>query len=542
MGRHGAPTRRGRGAGPGTGTVVVVALLVALLAGAVAWRGWVATTGTGPFLPWAGCERTPDVSVVTTAAMAPVVKDVAADLDDVCARFTVTAEAPDVTVQRYAGDGEGAPDVWLPDSSLLAEEVAEGDRTTVSVGGPVAATPVLIAVPSGLEAPAPASWGTTIVAPTTRLPEPTQSTVGRIALMVGLAEIDALPAAARSTSLSGIGGMLSRVVPEASLLSAHAGGTDPAVFPTTEQAVHEAAPPGLSVVVPASATPALEYPVVTSRSAPAEAVAALTAALTSAAGSDALRAAGFRTPRDRSPVVEGGPAAAALDVEPSPEQAAAAQRMWAAVATPTRLLTVIDTSGSMAQSAASGGSRIEVASRAATGAIQLLADHNSVGLWTFSTRQQGDRDWTQLQAVGELGREDQRARLAFSLGSLATRLGGDTGLYDTLDAAYRRAVEDHDPTAANLVALFTDGVNDDPAGGLTLAQLTTRLREVGSADTPVTVLLVGMGGVDARALAPVARAVPTGGGGGAAVFTVEKPEDIADVYVTMLLRRVPQQG
>ena len=120
--------------------------------------------------------------------------------------------------------------------------------------------------------------------------------------------------------------------------------------------------------------------------------------------------------------------------------------MWKAIATPTRLLTVIDTSGSMDQPASAGeGSRIEVASRAATGAIQLLADHNSVGLWTFSTRQQGDQDWTQVQPVAQLGTDDQRAKLAFSLGSLGTKLGGDTGLYDTVDAAYDAAVEDYDP-------------------------------------------------------------------------------------------------
>jgi hypothetical protein len=180
-----------------------------------------------------------------------------------------------------------------------------------------------------------------------------------------------------------------------------------------------------------------------------------------------------------------------------------------------------------------------VASRAATGAIELLADHNAVGLWTFSTLQQGDRDWTEVQPVARLGTDDQRAKLAFSLGSLATRLGGDTGLYDTVAAAYEAAVRDYDPAANNLVALFTDGVNDDPAGGLDLAGLRSRLAGLGSPDTPVTVLFVGMGGVDARTLAPVAAAVPTEGGGGAAVFAVEKPQDIADVYVTMLLRRLP---
>ena len=173
--------------------------------------------------------------------------------------------------------------------------------------------------------------------------------------------------------------------------------------------------------------------------------------------------------------------------------------MWEAIATPTRLLTVIDTSGSMDQPASSGGgSRVEVASRAATGAIQLLADHNAVGLWTFSTLQQDKQDWTEVQPVAPLGQEDQRAKLAFSLGSLATELGGDTGLYDTIDAAYTAAVEDYDTDANNLIALFTDGVNDDPAGGLDPAALSKRLAAAGSDDKPVTVLLVGLGGVDAR--------------------------------------------
>jgi len=337
--------------------------------------------------------------------------------------------------------------------------------------------------------------------------------------------------------------MLSRVVPEDTLLTGHASGGDPAVFPTTEQQVHRAAVDGLTVTTAGPTTPALEFPVVTAGSAPADVVSSLTRAFSAKAGQSALREAGFRTPEDPTPTIAGGPPAEAVGDEATPQQAKAAEQMWKAIATPTRLLTVIDTSGSMSQPASEGdGSRIEVASRAATGAIQLLADHNSVGLWTFSTRQDGDRDWTEVQPVAELGSDDQRAKLAFSLGSLATRLGGDTGLYDTVAAAYESAVDDYDPKANNLVALFTDGVNDDPAGGLDLPRLQKRLAEVGSPDRPVTVLLVGMGGVDATTLAPVAKAVPTEGGGGAAVFAIEKPQDIADVYVTMLLRRLPQAG
>jgi hypothetical protein len=358
--------------------------------------------------------------------------------------------------------------------------------------------------------------------------------------MAGLAELDALPADQRSAALAGIGGMLSRVVPEETLFTAHARGGDAAIFPTTEQQVQRAAVSGLVVKSATSSTPTLEFPLVTTPSAPPEAAAALARALTGEAGQAALRDAGFRTPADPTPTIAGGPAADAVGAAVTPEQAKAAEQMWTAIATPTRLLTVIDTSGSMDQPASKGeGSRIEVASRAATGAIQLLADHNSVGLWTFSTRQQGDRDWTQVQPVAELGADDQRAKMAFSLGTLGTKLGGDTGLYDTVAAAYEAAVKDYDPKANNLIALFTDGVNDDPSGGLDLAGLRKRLAVLGSPDRPVTVLLVGMGGVDEKALRPIAKAVPTGGGGAGAVFAIERPDDIADVYVTMLLRRLP---
>lgn len=534
MGRHGARVRRPRGR-------LAVTALVLALAALVGWRAWAAASGDGPFLPVAGlwCADSPTVTVTTTAAMAPVLREVAGDADGTCATYRVTAESPDATAQRFTAGGRSAPDVWVPDSTLLARQVSTAS-TGVEVGATVASTPVVLAVPEGRTAPDPATWGATIVADGTRLPDPNTSTVGRIALMVGLSEIDALPADQRRAALAGIGGMLSRVVPEDTLLPGHVTGSDPSVFPTTEQQVQAAGLDGLRVMSAASTTPALQFPVVSTASAPADAVAALTSALTSDDGRAALRSAGFRTPQDPSPVLAGGPPAEAVRADQTPEQAKAAEEMWTAIATPTRLLTVIDTSGSMDQPASAGeGSRIEVASRAATGAIQLLADHNAVGLWTFSTLQQGDRDWTEVQPVARLGTDDQRARLAFSLGSLATRLGGDTGLYDTVAAAYEAAVRDYDPEANNLVALFTDGVNDDPAGGLDLAGLRSRLASLGSPGKPVTVLLVGMGGVDARTLAPVAAAVPTAGGGGGAVFAVEKPQDIADVYVTMLLRRLP---
>ena len=82
--------------------------------------------------------------------------------------------------------------------------------------------------------------------------------------------------------------------------------------------------------------------------------------------------------------------------------------------------------------------------------------------------------------MARLGADDQRAKLAFSLGTLRTKLGGDTGLYDTVAAAYEAAVRDYVPKANNLIALCTDSVNDDPVGGLDLAGLWTALADLGS--------------------------------------------------------------
>jgi Ca-activated chloride channel homolog len=538
VGRHEGVVdqRRGR---------LVAAVVIATLIVLVGWRGWVVGVQDGPALPWglSECVGAEEITVTTTPQMRPVLDRILTDLDR-CQLFRVSAEPADVTAQRYTTDPDRGPMVWVPDSALLAKRVVDGSRGALRLSPAVATTPVLIAIPSGVSAPDPLTWGATIVAANTRLPDPNASTVGRLALATGLNEIDGQPPERRTALLAGIGGMLSRIVPEATLFSDHTGGDDPAIFPTTEQQIAVSGVTGIPVRTASTTTPILEYPLVNRSTTPPGSVGAIRAALVSEDGRQALRQAGFRTPDDLEPVIPVGPPAAVMrPASTPPADSTLANQVWRAITTPTRLLTVIDTSGSMNASAGPGlSSRIQVAAQAATGAIALLADQNSVGLWTFSTRQRGELDWTEIEPIQVLGREDHRAELAFSLGSLGSRLGGDTGLFDTLDAAYAKAVDEYDPKAANLVVLFTDGVNDDPAGGLSLDQLRERLAARASPAKPVTVLLIGMGGVDAKELGPVAAAIPRPPGGGAAQFTIDKPQDIANVYVTMLLRRLPQQG
>jgi len=536
MGRHGTRS-------PGRTRPVVIGVLATALLGVLVWQGWVffgdrmgnmvaAASATAED----GCSSPEKVTVVTTMAMSSTLRSITGDVD-ACADFVITAEPATTTASRFGADDATLPQVWVPDSAQLAEQAAEAsDQVTTS---PTFATsPVVIAVPEGLDAPDPLSWGTALVDPDCRVPDPETSTVGHIAVMMGLSEIGALPEKQQSSAFTGMSEMMTHIVPEDSLFSEYAT-EDPALFPTTEQQVQQAEVAGMSVVAVDDPTPPLEYSVVSTSSAPSEAVSALSRALTSSGGQKALRDAGFRTPTDDSPVLEGGPSGDAVAATVAPEEAQSAEEMWKAVTTPTRLLIVIDTSGSMSEPAAKDlGSRIDVATQAASVGIPLLDDRSEVGLWMFSTEQRGSRDWTQLEPIRALGEGDQRTKLSFSLGSLSTRLGGDTGLYDTLDAAYAEMMKDYDPDAVNLLALFTDGVNDDPSGGLSLSGMKSRIDKVADPGKPVTVFLIGMGSADGKTLGPVARAMPTGGGGGGEVFTIRTPEDISGVYVNMMMRRM----
>ncbi len=535
MGRHEGSVQRGR---------IAVALAAAAAVGVLGVGGWQTWSRFGPGadgpLGSARCSDPAPVRVTTTPAMRDTLETIARSVTDVCATYTVVAEPAAVTAKRFAGDAAQAPQVWVPDSPQLAQQAA-ADAEGVSVGPPIAFTPLVIAVPEGLKVPEPVSWGETLAAEDSRLPDPDTSTVGSIALMMGMSEVQQLPDTDRAAAFNGLSGLPDHIVSEDSLFAAHAVGKDKAIFPTTEQQVEQAHVAGLTALPAQGETPPLEYSLVSTAAAPRDAVGALSEALASEAGQQALRAAGFRTATNTSPVIEGGPPTAAIAATASPEQVRAAQQMWQAITLPTRLLIIVDTSGSMSQPAAKNlGSRIEVAAEAASTGIPLLDDNSAVGLWMFSTQQRGSRDWTQLQPVRELGQADQRSKLSFSLGSLGTRLGGDTGLYDTVDAAYATALKEYDPKSANLIALFTDGVNDDPAGGISLATLRARLKASADPKKPITVFLIGMGSVDGRTLGPVVKAIPTGGGGGGAVFTIRSPEDISNVYVKMMLRRLGQ--
>jgi hypothetical protein len=206
------------------------------------------------------------------------------------------------------------------------------------------------------------------------------------------------------------------------------------------------------------------------------------------------------------------------------------------LATPSRLLTVIDVSTSMS-AAAGSGTRATLARDATKSALTLLPDSYSGGVWAFASRLDGDRDYVELAPIRRLGADvgggkTQRQLLDEQFDSLPGLLSpGGTGLYDTTLAAIRAARDQYDPDSVNSVVLITDGENDDSTG-IGLDQLLSTLRAEADPDRPVKVIGIALGpDADQGALQQIGDAT-----GGAAYAAVD-PGDLQGVLFDAIRRR-----
>src|SRR5947207_8227769 len=138
-----------------------------------------------------------------------------------------------------------------------------------------------------------------------------------------------------------------------------------------------------------------------------------------------------------------------------------------------------------------GALREEVLFKAATAGLNLFDDNWAVGLWVFATKLDGNIPYKELAPIGPL--VSQRNQLIGALGAVQANPKGDTGLYDTVLAAYKTVQTNWDPGKINSVIVMTDGQNDNPGGGLSLDQLVTELQKVADPKRPVQVVAIGIG-------------------------------------------------
>jgi Ca-activated chloride channel family protein len=186
---------------------------------------------------------------------------------------------------------------------------------------------------------------------------------------------------------------------------------------------------------------------------------------------------------------------------------------WTALRRTVSALAVVDTSGSMADTAPGGeGTKLDLAAQAASHAVALFNDQSELGLWEFSTQRTTTTDYKELVPIGPItstvGGVVRRTAVTTALKDLTPR--GDTGLYSTTLAAYKAAQAAYQPNRVNLVLLLTDGRNQNSKDPLTKAQLISQLRSVSTSAKPVEIVTIAYGrDTDPATLKDIATA--TGG-------------------------------
>ena len=489
------------------------------------------------------CAHPAHVDVVSSPRIYDVVV-AAADKagENSCTSMTVSSEEPAVTANALAA-GTG-PDLWIPDSMMWATQVNGRGRGEVRPGPSLATSPLVIAVPTSL-AVTKASWASLVDGQVPmRIADPVSTTSGRLALVAarqalgGDRAIDG-PLGAGFVTLSRTAAtsdseLLDTLVTNPSTASA---------FPVAEVTLrafeksHPAA--DAQTIVPSDGTARFDYPLLTRVGAPSavtEAATALATQMLSPQMRARIRSAGLRT-SVTEPITEAAGAPSVAPVYATLPSAAEMTTLfddWTSAQTDARMLVVMDTSGSMARSA-SGITRIALAQEAADTALASVPDTSEMGLWTFSSRQNGSVDYREVVPIRGLadpvGAHTQRDALDAGFAEAARSVKGDTGLYDTVAAAYAHLQETYDPTLVNTLVVITDGTNDDPDGGLTMAQLISRLRD----SDPTKHISVALVGITKDADVTALRAIASATNG--RVYVADRADSIKTVLINALLSR-----
>jgi Ca-activated chloride channel family protein len=200
-------------------------------------------------------------------------------------------------------------------------------------------------------------------------------------------------------------------------------------------------------------------------------------------------------------------------------------KSWTTLRKRARVLMVIDVSGSMSGTVpGGGGTKLDLAKKAALGAVGKLAADDELGLWTFSTPPaDGATPWQELVPTGPV----RSVLPTFRSKVEALVPEGGTALYATTRAAVQQVEKSFDRTRINAVVLLTDGKNEYPPDN----NLDGLLTDLGGeqTDTSVRVFPIAYGdAADLGVLREIAKASR------AAAYDATDPATIERVLVAVL--------
>ncbi|WP_440098316.1 substrate-binding and VWA domain-containing protein [Streptosporangium sp. H16] len=454
------------------------------------------------------------------------------DIEGRCATVTVTKGASATVASSFSGGKAAAMDMWIPDSKLWVTNLRARNQEVPEAGESIARSPIVM-VASGSVVPnlkksfGEASWGGMISAANVANVDGPGRKVRVLVLDPSLnaAGLGALLAAAGVATASGAGeeqlvgalkslsGSTSTVRDQDALLaSLGVKGSKAPLGISSEQGVwafNKSKKPEVPAVplYPAEGTINLDYPVVVTAedAAVRQAAEAFRKELGSEASRKTLQDQGFRTPDGKGGKAisgsEGFQAKAPQAIEPPDGKTVARMsQTWSRIKLGTRLITLLDVSGTMALPVPGTGlTRMQAISRIAVEGMKLFPAKSEMGLWEFSTHLNGQGvDYRETVPVGPLT-EDMNGVLrrdVINQRLITTRAKstGDTGLNDTLAAAYKQMTDEYQSDKINTVLILTDGAgNDDPDGGISNQQILKRLKEQFDPEKPVSVLIIAFG-------------------------------------------------
>ncbi|WP_336206225.1 substrate-binding domain-containing protein [Nonomuraea sp. LPB2021202275-12-8] len=493
-------------------------------------------------------------------------------IDTKCVEVAVAKESATRTENALAA-GKFAADVWVADSSLVVNRVRNHPSGAVSLpepSGSIASSPVVLATAKSaaakLEGSLKPSWSSMVAAANVANVDGPGKKVRVLALdpQKNSAGLTALLAAAGTAKASGQDKALVGALKElsgqlvsdpAALLASLTvkGGSKVPLGVTSEQAIHahNAKKPDTPVVAlyPNEGTLSLDYPVTVVSKDPAvqKAAADFQQELGKESAQKVLRGQGFRGPDGKAGealteakgFTPGAPKALPV---PDVKTVATMTQTWTRLNLGTRLLTLLDVSGTMALPVPGTNlTRMQAISKIATEGLGLFPADSEMGVWMFSTHLDGQgKDWKEVVSVGPLTESIdgvlRKDALARQLSTVQAKTTGDTGLNDTLKAAYTEMTKSYQRDKINTLLILTDGAgNDDPDGGVTNAQILTFLKKTYKPERPVSILLIAFGPEaqkGKRQMDAVAQA--TGG----EAYIAKDPLEVRDFFLQGMERRL----
>jgi Ca-activated chloride channel family protein len=216
-----------------------------------------------------------------------------------------------------------------------------------------------------------------------------------------------------------------------------------------------------------------------------------------------------------------------LDV-PQPPVLVRMLELWAQQRKAARVLLVIDVSGSMAEEASNGVTKLDLAKQAARSALDDFKDDDLVGLRVFTTEisRTEPTDYQDLVPIAPISQN--RRVIDSTIDSLIPLQG--TPLYTVAEASYDVMRENYDAERINAVVLLTDGKNEDERNN-DLTGLLNKLRSTneGQSSRPVRIFTIAYGGdADLGVLRRIAEAT------NAAAYDASDPTSINQVFTAVI--------